>query len=234
MRARAIVKELSRNYGSLLLTHAEDVEGFAAGDELYTRGDVPELVALELKRRGKTSAVEGPFVLSESERGSLSMASRGFHDNGTVGALCRALERAVRTLGPDAGGEWTQDDYDAATTAMLAFRKSGDDWTGKPSHAARAALDAVKHRRSASAGEPLSECQYTALLEACQHFASVGADEYAIAVDELLARFQPPAPKPLHRVAFEASIASKHTADSPEYWQEITAAVLAADKAGAK
>jgi hypothetical protein len=29
---------------------------------------------------------------------------------------------------------------------MLAFRKSGGDWTNKPTHAARACLDAVKYR----------------------------------------------------------------------------------------
>jgi hypothetical protein len=44
-------------------------------------------------------------------------------------------------------------------------------------------------------------------------------------------RFPRPTPKPLHRIAFEASLASKHAADSEEYWQDITAAVVAAGKA---
>lgn len=42
----------------------------------------------------------GPFELSGSERGALSLAARGHFDNGTVGSLTRALDRACRTLAP--------------------------------------------------------------------------------------------------------------------------------------
>lgn len=42
-----------------------------------------------------------------------------------------------------ADGGVTQSMLDAGTRAMMAFRKSGGDWTGKPAHAAEAAIRAA-------------------------------------------------------------------------------------------
>lgn len=48
----------------------------------------------------------------------------------------------------------TQEMLDAGTEAMLAFRKSGEDWTTKPAHAAEAAIRAaLNHRHSGGDGE---------------------------------------------------------------------------------
>lgn len=102
-----------------------------------------------VQRATRSASVPGPFVLSSSEQGALSLAARGHFDNGTVGALTRSLERAVRTLGPQAGSEWAKEDYAEAASA-IEFRDRKYDVHGS----ARVALDAVQHRLSAPAMEP--------------------------------------------------------------------------------
>lgn len=62
-------------------------------------------------------------------------------------------------------GCWSQLDYDAATSAMLEFRKSGGDWTEKPTHAAMACLNAVTYRLPQQSHEPGTR---EALREACR------------------------------------------------------------------
>lgn len=53
MRARGIVKaaEISGGRACVFLTHVDDVASFKPGDELYTRADVPELVALHVQSK---------------------------------------------------------------------------------------------------------------------------------------------------------------------------------------
>lgn len=187
MRARGIVKNyVVGTRATIELTHLEDGDAFQSGDELYTRADVPELVALELKRRGVTDPGPAPHQsdIDEARRyrrlrviGCAPGTSQLHLSSGTVlrftnldafidADLTRRPPRweapptnqtgdrdrgwqegyeAARKALTQTGSEWTEDDYLTAEAALDHERHRGVK-TEKSCHAAKVALDAVKHR----------------------------------------------------------------------------------------
>jgi hypothetical protein len=175
--------------------------------------------------------VPGPFVLSSEEQQAFdaifAFCAEG-HD-AYIECAQAALDRAVRTLALQADGEWSEEDYAKAVAAASAH--SGL-WSG----AVRAGLGAVEYRLRAPAVKPLSDAEEQTLRDFERDYLRSEFEDSFELVDMLRRRFPRPAPKPLHRVAFEASLSAQrqHAVDSEQYWQSIAAAVIAADKAGAQ
>jgi hypothetical protein len=89
----------------------------------------------------------GPFTLTEREQAEVDQArletNPALYPDSRTAILTGALERAVRTVGPLAGGEWTEADYATARSAILTAYHDNDIAVG---HLASFALDAVKYR----------------------------------------------------------------------------------------
>ncbi len=120
----------------------------------------------EAVRRGVAKALAGiatPFVLTPKEQ-----AARDFFNNPKAPpeslsvAIVAAIDRAVRTLGAQAGGEWIEADYLTAEAALDHERRRGVK-TEKSCHAAKVALDAVKHRITGPAVDPLADADASLL-----------------------------------------------------------------------
>lgn len=168
----------------------------------------------------------------------VARANTVFWHKGDVNGHLREMKAALEAaLAPYEAPPFVLSEFELTAKARLYARLCGGE-----------ALDATDTRRVyeaidranktlgvAPAVEPLSSDEEQLIRNAEEDAEGDEREAQLQAICALIRkRFSRSTPKPLHRVAFEASIASKHTADSPEYWQEITAAVLAADKAGAK
>lgn len=96
--------------------------------------------AVKVYSTGETSTGEIIRTVSDLERNEAS-------------AWRAAIDAALVATHPQPAAAVTQEMCDAGTAAMLAFRKSGSDWTDKPAHAARVVLEAAIGRPAAAGGD---------------------------------------------------------------------------------
>jgi hypothetical protein len=107
-----------------------------------------------------TTELPGPFTLTEREQEEIAEArletNPELYPDSRTAILTGALERAVRTVGPQTGGEWTEADYAMARRELLTAYHDNDIAVG---HLASFALDAVKYRLSPPLVLPPAEPQ---------------------------------------------------------------------------